>query len=268
MKTKIFSSLIAVLMLNLCLNQAFAQDEKVYDHISLKTPPTYPGGIQKFYDFLGATIKYPTQAIENNVQGTVYTSFTIEKDGSLTDIKVDGKKLGSGTEEEAVRVLKLARKWNPGLYNEKPVRVKYSMPIKFAMPNKPKKAITSNNANTHTTPSTSGEGDKTVYSHVSMENPPTYPGGIAKFYNFLGTNMKYPKPAVDAKIEGTVYTSFTIEKDGSLSDIKVDGKKLGYGLDEEAVRVLKLSKRWNPGMQNGKVARTKYNIPVKFSLKK
>jgi protein TonB len=108
--------------------------------------------------------------------------------------------------------------------------------------------------------------DNTIYSHVSMENPPTYPGGIQKFYDWLGNTIRYPAMASENNIQGTVYVSFTIEKDGTLTDVKIDGRKLGYGLDEEATRVLKLSKRWNPGMQNSKPVRVKYNIPVKFSM--
>ncbi len=262
MKTKIFSSLLAVLLLNLCPGETFAQDDKIYNHVALKNPPSYPGGIQKFYEFLGASIKYPKAAFENNIQGTTYLSFLVEKDGSLTDVKVDGKKLGSGTDEEAIRVLKLSKRWNPGMYNEKPVRAKYHIPVKFSIPSKPKTVITSAPI------ASSSDQDKTIYSHVSMENPPTYPGGIAKFYEFLKANMKYPKAAMDAKIEGSVYLSFTVEKDGSLTDIKVDGTHLGGGTDEEAIRVLKLSKRWNPGNKNGKPVRTKYNVPVKFTMKK
>jgi len=107
--------------------------------------------------------------------------------------------------------------------------------------------------------------DNTVYSFVSMENPPAYPGGIEKFYEFLGKNIKYPPMAAENNIQGNVFVSFTVEKDGSLTDIKID-RKLGYGTDEEAIRVLKTSRRWNPGMQNGKPVRVKYNIPIKFSL--
>jgi len=107
--------------------------------------------------------------------------------------------------------------------------------------------------------------DNTVYSFVAMENPPTYPGGMGKFYEFLGNNIKYPPMAAENNIQGNVFVSFTVEKDGSLTDIKID-RKLGYGTDEEAIRVLKLAKRWNPGMQNGKPVRVKYNIPIKFSL--
>jgi len=107
--------------------------------------------------------------------------------------------------------------------------------------------------------------DETVYSFVSMETPPTYPRGIDKFYQFLDENIKYPEEAKKRNIQGNVFVSFIIEKDGSLTDIKI-ARKLGFGTDEEAIRVLKLSRRWNPGMKNGKPVRVKYNIPVRFSL--
>ncbi len=107
--------------------------------------------------------------------------------------------------------------------------------------------------------------DNTVYNFMSMESPPQYPGGMAKFYSFIGDNLVYPPMAADNNIQGSVLVSFTIEKDGTLTDAKVD-RKLGYGTDEEALRVLRKSKRWNPGMQNGKPVRVKYNIPIKFSL--
>ncbi|WP_225872451.1 energy transducer TonB [Pedobacter polaris] len=109
--------------------------------------------------------------------------------------------------------------------------------------------------------------DNTVYSFVSMKNPPKYPGGIAAFYKFLGQNIKYPADATAKNVQGPVFTSFIVEKDGSITDIKVD-RKLGNGLDEEAIRVLKLAKKWIPGMQDGKPVRVKYSLPIKFTLAK
>lgn len=261
MKSRIFSSLFAVLLLSLCVSKTIAQDNKLYDHVSMKTPPSYPGGIQKFYEFLGSTLQYPKLAVDNNIQGTLYVSFTIEKDGSLTDIKQEGRKLGYGTDEEAIRVLKLSKKWNPGLLEGKPVRVKYNIPMKFALPNK-KAAIPTEKIQ----PSSPMVADNTIYDHVSMETPPTYPGGIVQLYKFLSSNIVYPKTAAEAKVKGTAYVSFDIEKDGSVTGVRVEGRKLGYGIDEEAIRVVKLSKKWNPGMQNGKPVRVKYNIPVKFTM--
>ncbi len=106
-----------------------------------------------------------------------------------------------------------------------------------------------------------------IYSFVAMENPPKFPGGMAKFYKFISQNIKYPDQAKKDSIQGNVFISFVIEKNGSLTNIKVD-RKLGYGTDEEAIRVLKLSPNWEPGTQDGKPVRVKYNIPIRFNLDK
>ncbi|PWS28084.1 energy transducer TonB [Pedobacter yonginense] len=107
-------------------------DNKVYDFVSIEKQPEYPGGIAKFYGYLGKAIKYPPMAQENNVQGKVFLSFVVEKDGKLTDITVT-RGLGSGTDEEAIRVLKASPRWNPGIQNGKPVRVKYNINVNFTL---------------------------------------------------------------------------------------------------------------------------------------
>jgi protein TonB len=111
---------------------AVVEDTKVYDFVSIETPPSFPGGIEKFYAYVGKSIKYPPMAAENNIQGKVFLSFVVEKNGELTDIHVD-RKLGGGTDEEAVRVLKASPHWTPGIQNGKPVRVKYNIPISFTL---------------------------------------------------------------------------------------------------------------------------------------
>jgi protein TonB len=111
---------------------AVVEDTKVYDFVSIETPPGFPGGIDKFYAYVGKSVKYPPMAAENNIQGKVFLSFVVEKNGELTDIHVD-RKLGGGTDEEAVRVLKASPRWTPGIQNGKPVRVKYNIPISFTL---------------------------------------------------------------------------------------------------------------------------------------
>jgi protein TonB len=111
---------------------AVVEDTKVYDFVSIETPPGFPGGIERFYAYVGKSIKYPPMAAENNIQGKVFLSFVVEKNGELTDIHVD-RKLGGGTDEEAVRVLKASPRWTPGIQNGKPVRVKYNIPISFTL---------------------------------------------------------------------------------------------------------------------------------------
>ena len=87
------------------------------------------------------------------------------------------------------------------------------------------------------------------------------------FYKFLGENIKYPEQAKKTNVQGTVFVSFIIEKDGSVSNVKTV-RGLGAGTDQEAERVLGLSPNWVVGIQDGKPVRVKYNIPVKFSLNK
>ncbi|SEA23018.1 TonB family protein [Pedobacter hartonius] len=109
-----------------------ANGEKVYDFVSTDTPPSFPGGMDKFYQYLAKSVKYPKEAQEKNVQGKVFLSYIVEQDGRINEVKVE-KGLGSGLDEEAVRVLEASPKWIPGTRDNKPVRVKYNLPISFAL---------------------------------------------------------------------------------------------------------------------------------------
>lgn len=101
------------------------------------------------------------------------------------------------------------------------------------------------------------EEDNTVYSSAGLEVQPEFPGGIKKFYSFLEKNFVAPDDAPNGK----VYVSFTVEKDGSLTDIKVL-RDVGFGSGAEALRVLKKCPRWSPAEQNGKKVRCTYSIPI------
>jgi len=96
--------------------------------------PEFPGGMEAFLKFLVKVMRYPAAARERGVQGRVLVSFVVERDGSLTDIKV-ARGIGSGCDEEAVRVMKLSPKWIPGSQNGNPVRVAYTMPLSYALSN-------------------------------------------------------------------------------------------------------------------------------------
>ncbi|MBF4470629.1 M56 family metallopeptidase [Flavobacterium sp. HJJ] len=103
--------------------------------------------------------------------------------------------------------------------------------------------------------------DEIVHSLPEVDKEPEFPGGIEKFYQFIGENFKLPKTADEAKLKGKIYTTFVIEKDGSLSDIKVT-LDIGYGTWKETLRVLKLCPNWNPGEINNKPVRTLYSLPI------
>jgi len=100
------------------------------------------------------------------------------------------------------------------------------------------------------------EDSNQIYTAVEVK--PDFPGGIQKFYDFVGKNYKVPE---DEDIKGKVFVQFVVEKDGSLTDIKVI-RDLGFGTGKEAIRVLKKSPKWKPGIQNGRPVRVLYSLPI------
>ncbi len=132
--TKETNSLLNEVVIRSDEENANQQNEKVYDFVSLETQPSFPGGMEQFYVYLKKSVKYPKEAFENKVEGKVFLSFVVETDGKLTNIRVE-RKLGSGTDEEAVRVLEESPKWIPGVQGGQKVRVKYNIPISFSLTN-------------------------------------------------------------------------------------------------------------------------------------
>ncbi|HEX2866788.1 MAG TPA: M56 family metallopeptidase [Ignavibacteriales bacterium] len=101
--------------------------------------------------------------------------------------------------------------------------------------------------------------------YTVVDQMPAYPGGADALLRFISSNVVYPKAAKKAGTQGKVMISFIIEKDGSMSNIKVLNG-IGDGCDEEAVRVTKLMGKWNPGMQKGKPVRVQMVLPFQFKL--
>lgn len=113
-------------------NAGARYEGKLYDLGSVETAPEYQGGSRALARYLGSALRYPVRARETKVQGKVYISFVVEKNGSLTDFKVV-KGIGSGCDEEAIRVLKLSPAWKPGLVEGKAVRTTYIQPITYQL---------------------------------------------------------------------------------------------------------------------------------------
>ncbi|WP_410220352.1 TonB family protein [Pedobacter sp.] len=221
--------------------------------------------LSSFYNELSKNLKYPVTSLNKAEEASMLVRF-----------KVIGNKIAHINTDNAPESLQIEI---ANALNNIPNKLKggqYIIPVKFKLNRNQENRkfpppIIKPDKNTTMLPEvivSAPEPDvaEPVYSFVSMENPPSFPGGIEKFYDFLSQNINYPKEAFENNIQGNVFISFIVEKDGSLADIKIE-RKLGYGTDEEAIRVLKLSKKWNPGQINQKPVRTKYNIPIKFTLK-
>lgn len=101
-----------------------------------------------------------------------------------------------------------------------------------------------------------------------IEVMPQFDGGEQAMMGFIQKNIQYPQAEKAAGISGTCYITFVVEKDGSLSNMKMlRGVKGGPGCDTEALRVLQIMPKWKPGKLNGKNIRVRYNLPIKYSLR-
>ena len=98
-----------------------------------------------------------------------------------------------------------------------------------------------------------------------VEQMPSFPGGPSALMEWLSNNVKYPVVAQENGVQGRVVVSFVVERDGSITDVKVV-RGVDPSLDKEASRVVRAMPRWTPGKQNGSAVRVKYNVPVAFRL--
>lgn len=263
-------------------------DDKAFEHV--EKMPVFPGGDMAMMEFLSKNIKYPVEAQKKELQGRVVVSFVVEKDGSLSDVKV-AKSVDPQLDEEALRVVKSMPNWTPGMHNGKAVRVKYYVPISYQLNGPAAKtdgqtAPAPRPADSPTAQPSAFSGEK-VFDVV--EDFPKFPGGDRALMDFLANNVKYPVEAQEKGEQGRVIVGFVVEKDGTISNAKVaksnsyamveiekDGtvvkklEKTEYSadpaLEAEALRVVQSMPKWTPGKQKGKPVRVKYNIPVSFRL--
>ena len=112
------------------LNRQSSDNSKVFDVV--EEMPQYPGGPSALFEYLSQNIKYPSVAEENRVQGHVLVTFVVERDGTITDVRVV-KSVDPSLDKEAQRVVNSMPRWIPGKQNGSPVRVKYTVPVTFKL---------------------------------------------------------------------------------------------------------------------------------------
>lgn len=105
--------------------------------------------------------------------------------------------------------------------------------------------------------------EKEIFTVV--EQMPEFPGGTAKMMKYLNENIDYPQMAREVGVQGTVFVTFVVEPDGSITNVRIL-RGIGSGCDEEAVRVVKSMPKWTPGKQRNKPVRVQFNLPVRFIL--
>jgi len=113
-----------------------------------------------------------------------------------------------------------------------------------------------------------GEGggeDKEIFNTAGVDEYPEFAGGMKAWAKYMERNLKYPYRAQEEGVQGKVFVSFVVEKDGSITDVQVL-KGIGFGCDEEAVKVIRKSPLWKAGKNKGVPVRVRYNMPINFNL--
>ena len=215
--------------------------------------PTFNGGdARDFSKWVNSQIIYPEDARASGAQGRVIVQFTVEPDGSLSNVDVLKSSGTPSLDAEAVRVVSSSPKWEPGRQEGNAVRVVYSYPIVFR-----------NNA-----PKPKPVSDDEAIPFQLVEQKPSFNGGDAnEFSKWVNSHLKYPEDAKKNGITGRVTLQYSIEADGRIADVKVLRSSGNKALDAEALRVVSMSPKWKPGMQKGNPVRVTYTFPVIFQLR-
>ena len=259
------------------LDIATSEEDTVYQIV--EEMPQFPGGENALMEYVSKNVVYPEEAKEKEIQGRVFISFVVEKDGSIGEVKVL-RGIGGSCDEEAARVISDMPKWKPGKQKGEFVRVSYQIPIMFKLgqtndeyKTTVKTVIAGDDehswkTSTATIPDNPAkekmQPDKNgVYQIV--EEMPMFPGGEQAMLDYVSKNVVYPSEAQEKGISGRVFVGFIVEKDGSVNEVKVL-RGIGGGCDEESVRVIKSMPKWKPGKMKGKPVRVSYMMPIIFKL--
>lgn len=205
------------------------------------TKATFPGGALGLKTYLAKNLQYPQIAKENGVVGSVLVRFTVSKNGVPENFLVE-RGIGSGCDEEAIRLLKMMPPWKPATLDGEPIAAKQMIYVPFKL-----------------------EEDEFADVYKMVDEMPSFPDGQAALLRYLAENIDYPQIAKENGVVGFVVVQMIVEKDGSLSNLKVV-KGIGAGCDEEALRIIRLMPKWKPGFQNGQAVRVQFNLPIRFKL--
>ena len=228
---------------------------------------------EKMIEFIYKNIKYPEEAKKEGLEGIVVIDFTVKEDGILTGFKII-KDIGGGCGTEAMRAMKMMPKWIPGKSEGKPVAVNLKIPVKFKLDGEDKVISLPQSDE-----STLGEE---VF--VVVEEMPEFPGcaeiaagkerkmcSNKRLFEFIYSNVKYPKEAHANGIEGKVIAKFVVNKHGNVIKPEIVNNP-GGGLGDEVLRVINLMndmpEKWIPGKQRGQNVNVLLTLPVVFKTEK
>lgn len=235
-------------------------DPNVFEVVE-KMPEFPNGGMPGLMKYLSDNIRYPEAAKVAGIQGRVTVVFVVDKDGSITNVKTL-RGVDAELDKEAIRVISSMPKWIPGMQKGKAVKVRYTVPVMFRLPNKSVEGkVNEIVVKGVAKPSDNVTGD--VYEVV--EQMPEFPGGMAGLIQYITKNLRYPEEAKAKGIQGRVTVRVVVNTEGKVTNAEVL-RSVDPALDAEALRVASSLPDWKPGMKDGKPVNVRFIFPVNFSL--
>ena len=195
-----------------------------------------------FDSWVAGQVRYPSEARAKKLEGWVTVNFTVELDGTISNVVPSGQ-VDPVLSDEVVRVIKNSPKWDPPKNPSVDSPFASSFTIGFRLPDQIVK-----------TP-----------PYVVVEQMPQYPGGEMELLKFIAENTQYPEAAKAEKISGRVIVRFIVNTAGNTEGISVL-KGVHPLLDAEAARVVSLLSGFKPGMQGGEAVNVWYMVPITFTL--
>ena len=270
MKTRMKTMLMSLLICSACCAQ----------HVKLR--PSFPGGYKALQEFIEKEKKHPDEALKKREAGAVYVVFTVDTLGNIIRPRV-ATSVSPSLDREALRIVRKMPKWIPAKEGNKKINMDFTVIIRFYAPPDPDEIIFKLDCGLPKELEAPADINK-IYDVVD-----TYPSFQGDVMTYLYNETRYPAIAEGTGAEGRAIVTFVVERDGSISHIKIarslasrsaipiiDSMTAEYrqkakahnralqAMDEEAVRVIKAMPKWNPGKYHDTVVRVSFLVPVPF----
>lgn len=222
-----------------------------------------------FSSWVASQTKYPVESLKNNVKGWVHVSYTVELDGSISNVRINAAP-DPALGEAVAKAVRSSAKWLPGKTTTGKSPFRSAVSIKFEIP---EKVVSSEDIPVFATGKIPVYGELTV--GIDLDRMPQFPEAKAAteqandeaIRSWVDKHLKYPEKAAKAKIEGPVSVRFIINNNGKLEDFLVT-RSVSPELNSEALRVLSIMPDWKPGIQGGEPKNVYYYADVDFKLPK
>lgn len=220
-------------------------DPGYYEDLQADQLPVFPGGNNRLRNYILANLVIPYLRLDNDTTVTVMVDFTVEHTGEVTNARVRTPGFRQ-LDKEVLTVFSQMPPWQPGYLDRKPVSLQLSLPVTVNLGNSKRKPY------------------KVPVPELS--NLPQYRGGGQALAYFIRKNLQYPPEARKAGVSGAITVEFLVMSNGTVGNAGTLGEVIGYGLEEEAVRIVEKMPRWIPARLDGKPVTAKHKVVIRFEL--